>query len=156
MHRRTSEDYKVGLQQADHTKRESSPSNLQFATCNLQPPVFPLATITLECFDLLTYHDTATSTSTYCSRLGFTWVCDSRRVCIYARRSSTCLGCRFLLLGLLSLSGWYLWFNHTVSSDGNGNNNPLVVLLRYPEPTPKPRFFCKNRRSPKPRFFRHN
>jgi len=31
-----------------------------------------------------------------------------------------------------------------------------VVLLQYPKPTPKPRFFCKNRPSPKPRFFRHN
>jgi len=31
-----------------------------------------------------------------------------------------------------------------------------IVLLRYPKPTPKPRFFCKNRPSPKPRLFCHN
>jgi len=31
-----------------------------------------------------------------------------------------------------------------------------IVLLRYPKPTPKPRFFCKNRLSPKPRFFCQN
>jgi len=31
-----------------------------------------------------------------------------------------------------------------------------IVLLRYPKPTAKARFFCKNRLSPKPRFFCHN
>jgi len=32
------------------------------------------------------------------------------------------------------------------------NEHLNLVLLRYPKPTLKPRFFCKNRLSPKPRF----